>query len=363
MLTEPLQNRRMLVFAGSYAEEQNQGVYVYEFDESKEELTLLDSAGGLKNPTFLNVDPSRNLLYAIAEGLSPDGAKIAQAASFSFTPETGKLSPLHTFNTTDSPTCHIQRDKADSRLIVTSYHGGMVGYLKLSSDGSTAELTDTRQHTGGSVDPERQDRPHPHSSFYSPDGKFILVQDLGLDRIIVYRTDDTGEQLIRHSEVQLHPGAGPRHLTFHPNGMFAYVINELDSTVTAFRYHSAEGKLETIETVPTLPADYDGENGCAEIAISSDGRFLYGSNRGHDSLVVYSVDGETGRLSVLEHVPVEGKHPRHFGLTPNGTHLLAANRDTDNIAVFRVDRDSGRLTYTGHSVNVSKPVCIQPFYV
>jgi 6-phosphogluconolactonase len=239
----------------------------------------------------------------------------------------------------------------------------MIGLFGITEDGKIGDKLDVQQHEGSSLHPERQVRPHPHSSFFSPDGRFILVPDLGLDRIITYSVDEAEGKLVRHSEGVLHPGAGPRHLAFHPNGKHVYVINEVDSTITSFAFDAEKGQLTFSETVSTLPADFSGENSCAEITVSADGKFVYGSNRGHDSIVVFAVDEQSGLLTLVQHVSVQGGHPRHFALTPNGRYLIAANRDTNNIATFRIDQESGKLQFTGNNVTVSKPVCVIPTYL
>ncbi|MDO7905679.1 lactonase family protein [Paenibacillus sp. JX-17] len=352
--------QRLLVFAGSYAEAEGSGVYSYSFDEQSGQLTLLDQVDGLKNPTFLNVDVKGGRLYSIAETVSAEGAKIGEAAAYEIHPDTGKLTFLNRANTVGAPTCHIQRDPSGRFLIVVSYHGGMVGLLSITENGGVGELLDVQQHEGHGTHPERQDRPHPHSSFFSPDGKFLFVQDLGLDLIVKYELDAENGKLLRRGETKLHPGAGPRHLAFHPNGKWAFVINEVDSTVTSFAYDAESGSLTEVQTVPTLPEGFEGENTCAEITVSKDGAYLYGSNRGHDSIVVYAIDGNSGKLSLVEHVSTEGGHPRHFALTPNGKYLLCANRDANNIVTFQVNQTTGKLTFSGASVTVSKPVCVQP---
>lgn len=359
-MTNP--NERLLVFAGSYAESTDNGVYVYSFDEATGELTQTDAFMGLKNPTFLNIDAPAGRLYAIGEAAYSDGTKIGEASSFAIDPAKGSIHLLNRLNTVGAPTCHIQRSDDSKYLSVTSYHGGMVGLFAIREDGQIGESLDVQQHEGHSVHPN-QDRPHPHSSFYDPTGKYVLVQDLGLDRIYTYALDQEEGKLERVAEQVTAPGAGPRHLVFHPNGKYAFVINELNSTVTAYQYDGSNGTLSEIHSISTLPADYEGENGCAEIAISKDGRFVYGSNRGHDSIVQYEVDQATGQLTLVQHVSTEGGHPRHFSLTPNGNYLLAANRDGNNIVTFTVDAESGKLTYTGKSVEVSKPVCVWSVYM
>ncbi|GIP35201.1 lactonase family protein [Paenibacillus sp. J2TS4] len=352
---------RMLVFIGSYAEASDSGVYVYSFDGASGELALLDQVSGLKNPTFLNLDAARLKLYSIEE-TETEAGRSGGAVSFSIDPQQGTISKLNQAVTVDSPTCHIQRDADDRYLIVSSYHGGQVGLVSLNEDGTIGKLLDVKQHEGNSVHPERQEQPHPHSAFFSPDYKYVYISDLGLDRIVAYSIDAAHGTLKQCGETVIHPGAGPRHLAFHPDGKYAFVINELDSTITSLRYEADSGRLLPFETVTTLPVDYNGDNSCAEITVSRDGNFLYGSNRGHDSIVVYSIDKSSGKLTLVEHVSTEGKHPRHFALTPDGDFLIAANRDTDNLTVFRVNQDTGKLTYTGNSFSVSKPVCVQMAY-
>ncbi|MFC4101787.1 lactonase family protein [Paenibacillus xanthanilyticus] len=359
-----MSEQQLIVFAGSYAEAADNSIYSYAFNEETGALTLIDAAAGYRNPTFLNVDTANNRLYAISEGTSADGGKAGEAAAFAIDPATGKFEPLNRALTVASPTCHIQRDAGSNYLIVVSYHGGMAGLFAIEEDGRIGKQLDVSQHEGRSVHPERQDRPHPHSAFFSPDGKYLLIQDLGLDKIFTYAIDEAEGKLVLKQVVETNPGSGPRHLAFHPNGSHAYVINEVDSSVTVFAYDAAEGKLSPIQTLSTLPAEgFDGENTTAEIAASEDGRYVYGSNRGHDSLVVYAVDGASGQLSLIQHISSGGGHPRHFALTPGGRYLLCANRDDNNIVTFRVDRETGFLSETGQSVSVSKPVCVKPVYL
>lgn len=354
-------SQRMLVLVGSYAETDGSGIYVYSFDSESGAMERLDEKGDLKNPTFLNVDASGKKLYAINEGAAADGGKTGEVIAYRIDPVAGTLQELDKAVALNNSTCHIQRDGNDKVLIMTSYHGGTIGLMSLQEDGKLGEVLDVVQHVGSGPHPN-QDKPHPHSAFFSPDEQYVFVSDLGIDRIRAYKLDREQGKLVYHGETAVEPGAGPRHLVFHPNGQYAYVINELNSTVTAFSYDAAAGSLQTIESVSTLPADYDGANGCAEITISADGRFVYGSNRGHDSIVVYAVDQATGKLQVIQHISTEGGHPRHFALTPDGKHLIVANRDANNLTLFLVDQDSGKLTFTGQSVKVSKPVCVQPIY-
>ncbi|WP_019911400.1 lactonase family protein [Paenibacillus sp. HW567] len=362
------ENTRLLLFTGSYASAAESGVQVFEFDgEAGGTLTLLDTAQGLTNPTFVNVDAEGLRLHAIGEKPGADGGKEGEIISFAIDPQAGKLTELKRIATmpaagqTQTTTCHISREPGNEYIVVCSYHGGLVGLLELDQEGLPVRLTDTAVHTGQRNLPG-QDKPHPHSAIFSPDEKFLFVSDLGLDLIRTYRINREKQTLEALGDTLLHEGAGPRHFVFHPDGKSAYVINELDSTVTSFLYDSAEGTLTTVATVSTLPEGYSGNNGCAEIALSGDGRYLYGSNRGHDSIVVYAVDPQTAQLTLLEHVSTRGGHPRHFALTPDSGYLIVANRDGNNLVVFSVNRDSGRLSFTGNEAAVSKPVCVKPAY-
>lgn len=353
-----LQNR-LLLFIGSYASTEGPGVYVYELNVDTEELKQLDQVSGLSNPTFINVDAGTRKLYAIAEA-TVNGNKGGAAASFQIDVANGKLTELNREPNLESTTCHINRSQDDRFLVVSSYHGGTVGLVELNQDGTVGKLLDTKQHTGHGADPERQDKPHVHSAFFSPDGQYLFVCDLGIDVVRTYTINKESRSLDFHADTTLPPGSGPRHLTFHPNGKYVYVINEVNSTIAAFSYAKDSGKLGALEVVPTLPEGFEGENTTAEITVSKDGRYLYGSNRGHDSIVVYAVNPDSGKLSYIEHVSSEGGHPRHFALTPDGSLLIAANRDSNNLAVFRVNKETGRLTFTGKTAEVSKPVCVQP---
>lgn len=349
---------KMLVFIGSYAEAANNGVYVYQLDTESGALSQLDQVSGLQNPTFLSLDAKARKLYAIAEKLE-DGQRKGAAVAFGIEPSVGKLTELNRSVTVDTSTCHIQRSSDDRFFVVASYGGGKIGMVALQEDGTIGPLLDAKQHQGSSVHPERQDRPHPHSAFFSPDQRFVFVPDLGMDRVVAYRIHADSNKLEPHGETAVQPGAGPRHLVFHPNGKFVYVINELDSTVASFRYDASAGTMEKLEVVSTLPAGFEGESACAEIQISPDGKYLYGSNRGHDSIVVYAVEPESGKLTTVDFTSTRGGHPRHFSLSPDGKFLIAANRDTDNLLVFHVDRSSGKLEFTGHTAQVSKPVCVK----
>ncbi|WP_054958266.1 lactonase family protein [Paenibacillus dakarensis] len=347
---------KTLVFTGSYAESHENGICVYSFLPDTGDLTRLDQVSGIKNPTFLNVNAKTNRLYAIGE-VSENGQKRGEVITFEIDPSTGSLHELSRIQGSSSSTCHIQRDPEDQYLIVSSYHGGCVGLISLDDNGVASKLLDEQFHDRYRSNADQQ--PRAHSAFFSPDGKYVFVQDLGLDKILAYQINKADNALEFHGETMLESGSGPRHLAFHPSGKYAYVINELNSTVTVFRYNK-EGSLETIQTLSTLPDDFAGESYCAEIAVSEDGQHVYGSNRGHDSIVVFAVEENSGELSAIQFISTEGGHPRHFSFMPGGQFMMAANRDGNNLVLFTVNPENGLLHFTGKTVEQSKPVCVKP---
>lgn len=361
------EHAKLLLFTGSYSDAAGSGIQVFQFNgEEGGSLSLLHKIEGVTNPTFVHVDPLGLRLYAIGERPNGEGGKEGEVVVFQIQPESGELTELSRTTTmpaegkSQTTTCHISCDKENDYIVVCSYHGGSIGLIALNGEKSSGRLCDVVQHTGYGAHPERQDRPHPHSAIFSPDGRFILVSDLGLDHIRSYRINRDIEALELHGETALHPGAGPRHLAFHPDGKSAYVINEVDSTITSFTYAMESGELKSVMTMTTLPDHFTGDNTCAEIALSPDGRFLYGSNRGSDSIVVYAVDAKSAKFSLVEHVSTQGGHPRHFTITPEGDYMIVANRDGNNLVVFSLNKDTGRLTFTGNTAEVSKPVCVKP---
>lgn len=345
-------------FIGSYAESNSPGVYTCFFDHESGQLEIRSSVDGLQNPSFLAVDKKKQRLYAIAEGINPEGTKHGLAVSFQIDPETSSLSLINKEKTVSATTCHISLEHSSQSLMVSSYHGGMIGVSPILKDGRVGTVSDVHQHTGSSILPV-QNQPRPHSTFVDPSNQYAIVSDLGLDQIKVYKRNPDDAKLTFHSQVELAPGAGPRHFVFHPSLPFGYVINELNSTITVFFFNLDKGTLTEIETVPTLPPAYEGENACADIHISADGRFLYGSNRGHDSIAVYAIDKTNATLSIVEHASTLGKHPRNFAISPNGNHLLVANKDTNNIVTFNRDSTTGKLKPNGSVLEVSNPVCLK----
>ena len=345
------------VYAGTYTKTKSKGIYVYRFQPATGKLAALGLAAESVNPSFLAVDPSQRFLYAANE--AGEGGNAASA--FRINPQTGQLEFLNKVTSRGDMPCHLVVDKTGKMLIVANYGSGSVAAFPIQPDGRLGEASAFSQHAGSSVNPQRQQGPHAHAVVLTPDNKFVLCPDLGLDRVFVYRIDPAKGSLALSNPpfATVKPGSGPRHLAFHPNGKFVYVINELASTMTTYAFQAAAGTLNEIQTLSTLPADFTGRSSTAEVEVARSGRFVYGSNRGHDSIAVFAVDAKSGRLTLVENTPTQGKTPRNFALDPSGAYLFAANQNTDNIVLFRVDPKTGRLEPSGEVVNdVGAPVCV-----
>lgn len=347
------QSNDYYMLVGTYTQKGSDGLYVYKFNTQTGDLTAVGSAKGVKNPTFLDVAPNQKFVYAVGE--TEDGSVNA----FSFDNKTGKLTPINSQSAGGSGPCHISLDKTGKWALVGNYGGGSVSVLPIEKNGSLGAPIQTIKHEGKSINTSRQEKPHVHSVNVAPNNTDIFVPDLGIDKVVSYKLNAQTGHLSAGTPAATKTvaGAGPRHFTFHPNGKWAYVIQELNATVTAYNY--TNGALSEIQTISTLPADYKGNNSCADIHISTDGKFLYGSNRFYDHLVVYSIDPKTGKLSYITNQSVLGKTPRNFMIDPTGKWVLVANQDSDNIVVFKRDAQKGTLTATGKEVKVSMPVCLK----
>ena len=359
------QGMKLLAYVGTYNRDREEGIYLYHVDLASGALKPAGTVAGVKNPSYLALDPENRFLYAVSEMQELDGKPGGGVSAFAIDPANGALSPLNQQSSQGAGPCHLSVDQTGRFVLVANYSSGGVAMLPILDDGSLGEATDAVQHEGSSVHPKRQAGPHAHSITVSPENGYAFAADLGIDKIMVYQLDLTQGKLPPNTvpSVQVHAGAGPRHFAFHPNGRYAYLINELDNTVVAYTYDGTEGTLQHIQTLSTLPDGYTDTSYCADIHVAPSGRFLYGTNRGHDSLAIFEIDEGTGRLSLIGLEPTQGEFPRNFVIDPTGTILLAANQNGDNIVSFRMDPDTGRLTPTGHVTEVPAPVCIKMMWL
>lgn len=354
------QSTHTYVYVGTYAHQQDPGIFVYTLDNDKGTLNYVNSTAGIEHPGFLAISNDQQRLYTVSETGEIMGQVGGSVAAFAIEAESQALTFLNQRPTTGEDPCHISLDGSQHYIVVSNYSGGSICLYPLQANGEIGELADKIQHQGNSnVVPERQEKAHTHSATFDASGKYAFVADLGQDKISTYKLDTTAQKLVHVADTITKPGAGPRHFTFHPSANYAYCINELDSTITAYTFDSQSKELKSLQTISTLPADFQGENTTADIHIHPAGTFLYGSNRGHDSIAVFALDPATGRLSSIEQVTTQGKCPRNFALTPAGNFLLAANQLSDNIVTFAIDQQTGRLTATGDKIEVPSPVCIK----
>jgi 6-phosphogluconolactonase len=353
--------KRQTVYVGTYTGKGSKGLYHCLFDPATGVLGDPIVAAELANPTFLTLSPNGRFLYAVSELRDASGRHGGFVNAFAVAPDTGQLTLLNKEPSQGAGPCHVCMDDMGRFAFVANYASGSAAMLPVRPDGTLGEASSVVQHAGKSVVSDRQEGPHAHSVTLSPDNRFALVADLGMDRVMVYRVDYTAGRLIANDPpfAMVKPGAGPRHMTFHPNGRFAYLINELDNTMVALDWDAERGSLTELQALPTLPSDFRGTSYCADVHVHPSGRFLYGSNRGHDSIVIFRIDETSGRLSLVGWEPTQGKWPRNFAIDFAGEWLLAANQDGNNIVVFRIDGKSGRLSPTGHTVSVSMPVCVK----
>jgi 6-phosphogluconolactonase len=351
--------RKYAVYFGTYTKSKSKGIYRALFDTVTGKLGETELVAETTNPSFLGIHPSRKFLYAVGELAGKKGGAVS---AFAIEPS-GKLTLLNQQSTVGTGPCYVGVDKLGKNVLVANYGGGSVAVLPIGADGKLAEASAFVQHVGSSVNPKRQQGPHAHSIFLDPANRFAFAPDLGLDKVMIYKFDAGKGTLVPNDPAfgAVAPGSGPRHFAFHPSGRYAYVINEMLCTVTAFAYDAGRGALSEVQTITTLPAGETVQPGysTAEVVVHPSGRFLYGSNRGHNTIAVYAVDPETGKLTPVQHAPTLGEMPRNFNLDPTGLWLIVGHNNSDFVFVFSVDPATGKLTPTGQKVEVSMAVCVK----
>jgi 6-phosphogluconolactonase len=351
----------LLVYIGTYTTGKSEGIYLYRLDLSSGELKYLATTKGVVNPSFLTLSPNRRYLYAVNEVQEFAGKKSGALSAFAIDQRTGELQLLNQQPSLGADPCYVEVDARGRFVLVANYTGGNVAVFPIKRDGSLGEASDMKQASGSSINRERQEGPHAHCILLDSTNRFAYSCNLGTDKIMIFRFDARNGKLLPAEPpwAQAKPGAGPRHLAFSPNGRYVFVLNELHSTVTAFKRDPAQGGLKELQTVNMLPKGFTGANTGADIHVSADGRFLYCSNRGHNSIAIFTIDPRVGALKLAGHDSTQGLTPRNFAIDPTGRFLLAANQNSDSVVVFRRDQKTGRLSSTGHVAEVPSPVCLK----
>jgi 6-phosphogluconolactonase len=349
--------RDFLLYVGTYTKGKSEGIYIFRMNAATGELKPVATVRDVSNPSFLAISPNRKFLYAVNESGEFMGKKGGGVTAFAIDQKTGDLKLLNAQPSPGVP-CHASVHPSGRLVLAANYGGGNVVVYPVRADGGLGEQSHLAQHAGRGGDPRRQDAPHAHQIVLDAAGRFAFAPDLGIDKVMIYRVDAAKGGLQPNSFAAVKPAAGPRHFDFHPSGNFGYVINELNSTITAFAYNKAKGALTELQSVSTVPDGFNGTNYCADIHVHPSGRFLYGSNRGLDSIVAFRIGGD-GKLSLPRHEPTGGKWPRNFGIDPTGAFLYVANQNSDTIVAFRLDPQTGALAPTGQVTAVPMPVCLK----
>ena len=353
-------SNQFLVYFGTFTGGKSQGIYVSRFDTATGKLGAPALAVQTVNPSFVAIAPDHLLLFAVNETDQFNGRAGGAVSAFKLDASTGKLEFLNQQPSGGTGPCHLAVDPDGKYVFVANYNSGSVAVFPVETNGSLGPASSVVQHHGSSINRERQAGPHAHCVAVDVAHHRVFVCDLGLDKVMVYRLDEINGTLTpdEYPWAKLEPGSGPRHITFSHDWRHAYVISEMGGTLTAFDYQPEKGELKEIQTVSTLPEDFHGKNTAAEVALLPSGKFIYGSNRGNDSLAVFAVDEASGRLNFVERQSSHGKFPRDFAIDPTGQYLLVANQNSDSVVVFRINTQTGRLTWTGQAIEVGKPVCV-----
>jgi 6-phosphogluconolactonase len=351
-------NRPAFLYIGDYTGQTNKGITMAQFHPDSGAITDMELAAETPNPTFLELHPSGRFLYAANEVSSFEGQKTGSVSAFRTDRAYGKLTSIGRWSSGGPGPCHVSVDKTGQTVLAANYGGGSVASYKIEQDGGLRGPISFHQHKGSGPVARRQDGPHAHSANATPDNNYVVVCDLGLDEIKIYKLDAAAGSIEFHDTTKLAPGSGPRHFAWHPNGKLGFSVNELLSTVTAFAWDAGQGKLKELQTIGTLDEGFTGQNSTAEIRVHPSGKWLWASNRGDDSIAGFSID-PAGKLAKIDRISTQGQVPRNFNIDPTGRWLLAANQKTNNIIVFRIDQKTGKLGQTDKGIIVGAPVCLR----
>lgn len=351
------------IYAGTFEGRDSEGIYLFEFDRETGELTHIDTFTDRIGPNFQAIHPNGQFLYSVSDDLFNDEDPFGTVTAYAIDNQNGNLQLINEQSVNGRGTAHVSIDPLGIYLFVSNYSEGNIVMYQIDDDGSISEAADIVFHEGSSVNQSRQNAAHVHSAIPSADGRFLYVSDLGIDKIMIYRIDRDNHTLAPAETpfFENEPAAGPRHFTIHQNSQFAYSVEELTSTVAVLMIDEVTGALQQLQRVEMLPDDFDEPNTAADIHISPDGRFLYATNRGHDSIAIYEIDEVNGMLTFIGHESTRGAHPRNFMIDELGEFLLVANRDDDNITVFRRNANSGLLEFVNEHTGIPMIVCLTQF--
>lgn len=347
------------VYFGTYSGGPGQGIFMAKFDPATGRLFDVEHAGEAVKPSFLALHPNGKYLYAVSEVDDMEGMKQGGVIAYSVDSATGKLTKLNHQPSEGTAPCYVAVHPGGESLYVANYSAGTVAGFPIKADGTLGPAASRIQHEGSGPNASRQDAPHAHSINLSSDGRFAYACDLGTDQVLIYEVDPKSGKLTPHRQVALPPGSGPRHLSFHPSGKLAFVINELANTLTTLTVDGESGAMKIASSVPTLPKGFDGKNTTAEVVVHPNGRFVYGSNRGHDSIAVFSLDQASGELTPRGFAKDNIDEPRNFRIDPTGKYLLVGNQNADSIVVYAIDQETGDLSPTDATIEIPTPVCVR----
>lgn len=347
-------NFKFISYIGTYTTGESKGIYKVTVDTKDKKIENAELAAEIENPTYLAISSDNKYLYSVMKKDDMGGV-----AAYSIDTSTGKLNLINYQLSKGSSPCHVSLDKENKFLFSANYHRGIVEVFPIGENGEIKPNSFVIKHEGSGPNKERQEKAHIHYSSLTPDQKYLCAVDLGIDKVALYAFDNGKLKKEERLSKKLKPGCGPRHMEFHPNEKFAYVITELTSEIITFEYSLKDNTLNEIEYISTLPENYRGESIASAIHISCDGKYLYAGNRGHDSIAIFSIDSVTGRLKLISHISTEGSFPRDFEIAPNGDFILAANQNSSNILIFDRDKNTGKLTKGLNEIFVPNPVCIK----
>jgi 6-phosphogluconolactonase len=359
--TSEAQNNYKFFYVGTYTDGEGKGIYLFKMNSQSGGIDSVRVTENIDNPSYLTIDRNNNYLYAVSEVSDYDENKSGSVSAFKINIKSKELIFINTVSSGGAHPCYVTIDAHSNFVLAANYTGGNICVLPIDENFGLKKASDIAQHSGSSVNEKRQSSPHAHSVYLGPENKFAYAVDLGIDKINIFQFNSENGKLIQNDPpfFKADPGSGPRHMAFHPDKGFAYLINELDNKIIALKIDKQNGGLKKIESYPTLPKNFEGTSYCSDIHIHPNGKYLYGSNRGDNSIVIFEIDKSTGKLNLIGHESTRGDWPRNFVIDPSGTFLLAANQKSNNITVFKIDVSSGSLTYTGISESLPSPVCLK----